>query len=412
MEVLYACCCGLDVHKETVVACVRIQEPRGRAKTTVRSFGATTAELLELHQWLTEQGCTHVAMESTSVYWKPVFNLLEGSFEVLLANARHIKAVPGRKTDVKDCEWIADLLAHGLIRASFIPPAPIRELRDITRHRKSLIRDKATLANRVGKLLETANIKLSNVVSDVLGVSGRAMLAALIAGERDPKKLAALARGRLIPKAEQLAEALRGGFSSHHAFLLEQLLKQIDHLAELIAACDARVVDLCQAHREPLQRLRTIPGVAQRTAEVLLSEIGLDMTRFPTAGHLASWARMCPGNNESAGKRRSGATGTGNNWLRTTLLESAWAASRSRKTYLGAQYRRIARRRGPKRAATAVAHSILVIAFYVLRDGVEYRDLGPDYFDRANAAKLTKYHLRRLAELGYELPQPRAQPGA
>lgn len=410
MEVLYPRCCGIDVHKELIVACVRIQGPRGRAKLTVRQFGATTAELLKLHAWLMESECTHVAMESTSVYWKPVFNLLEGSVDVVLANARHVKAVPGRKTDVKDCEWLANLLAHGLIRASFIPPAPIRELRDITRHRKSLIRDRVTQANRVNKLLETANIKLSNVVSDVLGVSGRAMLAALIAGETDPIKLAKLGKGRLSRKTELLAEALRGGFSSHHGFLLDQLLKQIDHLSGLIAACDARILTLIEPYQEQVRRLSTIPGLGQRSAEVLLSEIGVDMARFPTSGHLASWAKICPGNNESAGKRRSGSTGTGNNWLRTNLLESAWAASKSQKTYLGAHYRRIARRRGPKRAATALAHSILVIAYHVLRDGVEYRDLGPDYFDRINTAKLAKYHLRRLSELGYCPPQPSAEP--
>jgi transposase len=410
MEVLHPRCCGLDVHKESVVACLRLQEERGRAKTSVRRFGTTTNELLALHKWLTEAECTHVAMESTSVYWKPVFNLLEGSFEVILANAHHIKAVPGRKTDVKDCEWIANLLAHGLIRASFIPPAPIRELRDITRYRKSLIRDKSTEANRVHKLLETANIKLSSVATDVLGVSGRAMLNALVAGERDPQALAALARGRLIPKAKQLAEALQGGFTSHHAFLLGQILKHIDQLAELIAECDARLVELNRPYEDALRRLQTIPGVGLRTAEVLLAEIGPDMSRFTTAGHLASWARICPGSHESAGKRRNTGTGSGNNWLRTTLLESAWAASHSRKTYLGAQYRRIAKRRGPKRAAIAVAHSILVIAFHLLRDGAEYQDLGPDYFDRVNTAKQTRYHLRRLTELGYEVSKSPTAP--
>ena len=275
------------------------------------------------------------------MYWQPVFNLLEGSFGVVLANAHHIKAVPGRKTDVKDCEWLADLLAHGLIRASFIPPASIRELRDLTRHRKSLIRDRVKAANRVHKLLEGANIKLGNVVSDVLGVSGRAMLNALVDGETDPTQLAKRARGSLIPETKQLAEALRGRFTPHHGFLLKQILTQLDQLAALIARCDARITETARPFASHIERLQTIVGVGRRSAEVIVSEIGADMSRFASSGHLASWARLCPGTHESAGKRRSAGTGTGNNWLRTTLLESAWAASHSRGSYLGAQYRRI-----------------------------------------------------------------------
>ena len=402
MEVLHPRCCGIDVHKASAVACLRLQQG-ARAKTEIQKFGTTTAELLRLHAWLAEAGCTHVAMESTSVYWKPVFNLLERNFEIVLANAYHIKAVPGRKTDVNDSEWIADLLAHGLIRASFIPPAAIRELRDLTRHRKSLIRDRVRAANRVHKVLETANIKLGNVVADVLGVSGRAMLDALVRGETDPASLAMLARGSLISKHKLLAEALRGGFTAHHAFLLGQILTQLDQLAELVAACDARIAQVIQPHDGLIQCLQTIPGVGRRSAEVIVSEIGVDMSRFASSGHLASWARICPGSNESAGKRKSASTGTGNNWLRTTLLESAWAASHARKTYLGAQYGRIAKRRGPKRAAIAVAHSILVIAFHILRDGVEFEDLGADYFDRVNTARQKRYHLRRLAELGCDV---------
>jgi transposase len=402
MQVLHPHCCGIDVHRKSLMACVRRQEA-GRAKLEVREFGTTTAEVLRLHAWLSESDCTHVAMESTSVYWKPVFNLLEGSFEVVLANAHHIKAVPGRKTDVKDCEWLANLLAHGLIRASFIPPAPIRELRDLTRHRKSLIRDRVSAINRVHKLLETANIKLGSVVTDIFGVSGRAMLNALAEGEKDPQVLAKLARGSLIPKMRALAETLRGGFTAHHAFVLRQLLKHIDHLADLVATCDERIVDVSKPNEDAIQRLQTIPGVGRRSAEVIVSEVGVDMSRFDTSRQLASWARICPGSNESAGKRRPASAGSGNNWLRTTLLESAWAASHSKGTYLGAQYRRISKRRGPKRAAIAVAHSILIIAFYVLRDGVQYRDLGPDYFDRVNIAKQRRYHLRRLAELGYDI---------
>lgn len=404
MEVLYPRCCGIDVHKASLVACVRVQEGR-RKETAVQSFGTTTAEILRLSAWLSEHACTHVAMESTGVYWQPVFNVLEERFGVVLANAHHIKAVPGRKTDVKDCEWLAELLAHGLIRASFIPPAEIRELRDLTRHRKSLIRDRVRTVNRLHKILETANVKLASVVSDVLGVSGRAMLDALAAGDTDPTQLAALARGSLKPKVQQLAEALRGRFSPHHRFLLTQILAQVDELAARIAAYDTRIADLAQAFAPHLDRLQTIVGVGRRSAEVILSEIGTDMSRFATAAHLASWARLCPGTHESAGKRRSAGTGTGNNWLRTTLLESAWAASHSKRSYLGAQFCRISKRRGPKRAAIAVAHSILVIAYHILKNGVAFQDLGPDYFDRMNTRKLQRYHLRRLADLGCDVSQ-------
>ena len=318
MEVLHPRCCGIDVHKESLVACLRVQDGR-RTRREVQSFGTTTAEILGLHAWLAEAECTHVAMESTGVYWQPVFNLLEGSVAVILANAHHIKAVPGRKTDVKDCEWLADLLAHGLIRPSFIPPVDIRQLRDLTRHRKSLIRDRVKAANRVHKLLEGANIKLGTVVSDVLGVSGRAMLDALAAGETEPAHLARLARGSLTPKVTQLAEALRGRFTNHHAFLLGQILTQLDQLAALVAACDARITDVAQPFAAQIDRLQTIVGVGRRSAEVMVSEIGVDMSRFATSAHLASWARICPGTHESAGKRRSTGTGTGNNWLRTTL---------------------------------------------------------------------------------------------
>ncbi|MEO7134846.1 MAG: IS110 family transposase [Vicinamibacterales bacterium] len=402
MEVLYSRCCGIDVHKASLVACLRVQDGR-RRHTEVQSFGATTAEILRLHAWLSAAGCTHVAMESTGVYWQPVFNLLEGSVGVVLANAHHIKAVPGRKTDVKDCEWLADLLAHGLIRASFIPSAPIRELRDLTRHRKSLIRDRVKAANRVHKLLEGANIKLGNVVSDVLGVSGRAMLNALVAGDTDPAKLAALAKGSLVPRKTQLAEALSGRFTPHHGFLLGQILTQLDQLAELVSQCDERIIEATRPLAPHIDRLQTIVGVGRRSAEVMVSEIGVDMSRFASSAHLASWARLCPGTHESAGKRRSAGTGTGNNWLRTTLLESAWAASHARGSYLGAQYRRIGKRRGPKRAAIAVAHSILVIAYHVIREGVAFQDLGADYFDRMNSTKAKRYHLRRLEELGCDV---------
>ena len=402
MEVLYPRCCGIDVHRQTLVACVRLQTQR-RKQTEVQSFGTTTAEILRLHRWLTEHGCTHVAMESTGVFWQPVFNLLEGSFVVVLANAQHIKAVPGRKTDVKDCEWLADLLAHGLIRASFIPPAEIRVLRDVTRHRKSLIRDRARVLNRIHKLLETANIKLGTVVTHLDGVSGRAILSALAAGESDPAKLAALARGTLRTKSAQLAAVLEGRVTVHHRFLLGQLLAQLDHAASLIAACDQQILELTRPLAPHLDHLQTIVGVGRRAAEVIVSEIGVDMTRFASSGHLASWARVCPGTHESAGKRRPAGAGLGNNWLRTALVEAAWAASRARQSYLSAQYRRIARRRGSKRAALAVAHRLLVIAYHVLREGVVFTDLGPDYLDRVNAQQAKRYHLKRLAELGCDV---------
>ena len=412
MEKVYERCCGLDVHKKTVVACLRTPGARGRRTSEVRTFGTMTPELLALADWLLEAGCTHVAMESTGVYWKPVFNILEGVCEVLLVNAHHIKAVPGRKTDVKDCEWIADLLEHGLLRASFIPPPPIRELRDLTRYRRALIAQRATEANRVQKLLETANIKLGSVAADVLGKSGRLMLKALIAGERDGTRLAELAKGPLRKKREALAPALTGRFTAHHAFLLGQLLAHMDELEAHIAQFDAQIEETLRPFAQvPLELLQTIPGVGQRTAEVILAEIGVDMRRFPTAAHLASWAGMCPGNNESAGKRKSGKTRKGDRYLRTALIEAAWAASHSRNTYLASLYARIARRRGAKKAAVAVGHSILVAVWHILRKGVPYADLGPSHFDRLNTERLTRHYLRRLEDLGLQVtvqPLPEA----
>ena len=304
MEVRHPRCGGIDVHKETVVACLRVQEGR-RKEMQVRTFGTTTAELLRLQSWLMESQCSHVAMESTGVYWLPVFNVLEGACAVVLANAQHIKAVPGRKTDVKDCEWLAELLAHGLIRGSFIPPPAIRALRDLTRQRKSLIRDRIRAVNRVHKLLETANVKLASVVTDIMGVSSRAMLHALVAGETDPTRLAALAHGSFARKRPQLVAALEGRFTPHHGFLLGQLLTQIDQLGALITACDARIRDVARPFEDHIGRLQTITGVGRRSAEVIVSEIGIDMSRFPTSAHLASWARLCPGTHQSAGKRRS-----------------------------------------------------------------------------------------------------------
>jgi transposase len=406
MEVLYRVCSGLDVHKKTVAACLRGPGPKGTRTEEIRTFGTTTRELLQLADWLTGAGCTHVAMESTGVYWRPVYQILEGRVELLLVNAQHIKTVPGRKTDVKDCQWIARLLEHGLLRASFVPPAPFRELRELTRSRRQLVEDRARDANRVQKVLETANIKLAAVATDVLGTSGRAMLKALIAGERDAEKLAALAQGLLRKKEAQLREALVGRVTNHHAFMLQGLLSHIEFLDQQIALFDARIVAQTRPFAAALERLDTITGVARRSAEQILAELGDDMSRFPTAAHAASWTGICPGNNESAGKRKSGRTRKGNRWLRATLVECARGAVRARNGYLAAQYHRIARRRGDKTAITAVGHSIFVIAWHLLRNGGSYRNLGHEYFDRLDRDRLVRYHTRRLAELGVVLPPP------
>jgi transposase len=411
MQVLYERCCGLDVHAKTVVACLRTPAADGTRESVVRTFGTTTDALLALSHWLTETGCTHVAVESTGVYWQPVYNILEGSVEVILVNAEQVKAVPGRKTDVKDCEWIAQLLEHGLLRASFIPPRPIRELRELTRYRKRLIQERAREAARLHNVLESANIKLGTVATDILGASGRQMIKALSAGERDPAVLAELAKGALRLKRQALGPALTGRFTEHHAFLAQQVLAHVEYLDTAIARCDARI----EAHTRPfagrIEQLCTIPGVARRSAEALLAEVGADMTTFPSAAHLASWACVCPGNDVSAGKRRSGKTRRGNRWLRMTLIESAWAAARTRRTYLGAQYARLARKRGTKKAVVAVAHSLLVIVYHMLRDGTEYAELGVTHFDRLAQARLTRYHVRRLEELGHKVtiePVPNA----
>jgi transposase len=374
MEILNRCCAGLDVHKKTVVACVRTVGPDGKAETQTRTFGTMTAELLELADWLEGRGVRQVAMESTGVYWKPVFHLLEGRFEAMVVNARHIKNVPGRKTDVQDAGWIAELLQHGLLRPSFLPPPPIRELRDLTRQRAQLVRDRATVVNRVQKVLEDANIKLASLASDVLGVSGRAMLRAMIAGQEDPAALAELARKRLRGKIPQLRQALRGRVTEHHRFLLGMLLDHIEQLEGLIARCDDRIGAAMAPFAEAAQRLRTVPGIGTQAAEIIVAEIGTDMSRFPSAGHLASWAGLCPGNDQSAGKRRSGKTTKGSQWLRTVLVQVAWAASHTKETIFAAAYRRWAKRLGKKRALVAVAHKILVVAYKLLKDGKDYEE--------------------------------------
>ena len=403
MDTLYPHCAGLDVHKDSVVACVRHQLRNGRVRKEVRTFGTMTRDLLELADWLDKERVTHAAMESTGVYWKPVFNILDGLFELLLVNAQHIKQVPGRKTDVKDCEWIAELLQHGLLRKSFVPPAPIRELRELTRQRAQLVAEKARVANRIQKVLEDANLKLGSVASDVLGKSGRAMLEAVVAGETDPEKLAALALGRLRSKKEQLCLALQGRVTDHHRFLLRLFLDQVAALEGLVGRLEARIEEVVPPFEGAVQRLVTIPGISRSVAEAVVAEVGTDMEAFPSAGHLASWAGLCPGNDQSAGKRRSGRTTKGSRWLRSLLVQAAWAASHTKATYLRAQYYRLVRRRGKKRALLAVAHSLLTIIYHVLKKGTTYQELGTDHFDRQHSEQLVRHLVKRLESLGQKV---------
>jgi transposase len=395
--------CGLDVHKKTVAACVRVPGATNERIQHVRTFGTTAGDLLALRDWLEAHGVTHVAMESTGVYWKPVYYVFEERFTCLLVNAQHIAKVPGRKTDVQDCIWIAQLLEHGLLRGSFVPPAPLRELRDFTRYRKALIQERAREANRLHKLLEDAGIKLASVATDILGVSGRAMLEALLQGTTDPEVLADLARGRLRKKLPALRQALAGRFRTHHGVLVGQVLAHLDYLAEAIDALSAQIDTLIVPFTAELERLDTISGVAKRTAEVLIAEIGVDMSVFPTAGHLVSWAGLCPGNNESAGKHKSGKTRKGNRWLRRVLIEAASAATRTSNTALSARYRRIMRHRGHKKAVVAVAHAILVAAYHLLARQVPFRELGPDYYDRRHAERAKHRAIQTLERQGFRV---------
>lgn len=396
VRVVYERCCGMDVHKKTVVAC--IITPEGRE---TRSFGTVTGELLALADWLEERMVTHVAMESTGVFWKPVYNLLEERFTVWVVNAYHLKAVPGRKTDVRDAEWIAQLLQHGLVRPSFIPDRPQRELRELLRHRRGLIQQRADVVNRIQKVLEGANVKLSSVASDVVGVSGRAMLEAMVAGEDDPERLADLARGKLREKRPALVEALRGALGAHQQLLLESHLRHLDFLDGEVQRLSAEVERRTAPFDDAVKRLDAIPGIGRRTAEQVLGEIGLDMERFPSADHLASWARLCPGNNQSGGKQKSGATGHANPWLRSALTEAAQAVAHTKDTYFAAQYHRIAARRGKKRAILAVAHSLLITIYHMLRRGTTYQDLGGDYFDHRSREAILRHAVRRIQRLGY-----------
>jgi transposase len=409
MDVIYPRCCGLDVHKKTVAACLITSTEGPEPVKEVRTFRTVTADLLAMADWLQEAGCTHVAMESTGVYWRPVYNLLEGQFELLVVNAQHIKAVPGRKTDVKDAAWIAELLRHGLLRGSFIPSKPQRQLRELTRYRSTLVQDHARALNRLQAVLEDANLKLASVVTDVYGVSARAMLAAILAGQRDVETLAELARGRLRAKRDQLKEALEGRVTAHHSFLLTEHLSTLEYLDEAIARLSGEIDQRLTAEQTAITLLDTIPGVGQRAAEILIAEIGTDMSRFPSAKHLASWAGMCPGNHESGGKRLSGKTRKGNRWLRQILVEVAQVASKTKNTYLAAQYKRLAARRGKKRALIALGHTILIIAYTLLTRQQPYQDLGAVYFDRREQQRVERRLIQRLERLGYEVSlQPKA----
>lgn len=399
---MYERCAGLDVHKDSVYACVIKPDESGRAVKEVRSFGATTQDLLQLRHWLESEGVTHAAMESTGVYWKPVFNVLDGGVELWLANATEVKNLPGRKTDVKDCEWLGDLMRHGLIRRSFVPDRATHELRELTRYRTQVTRERASEVNRVQKVLEGANIKLGSVVTDVMGVSGRAILEAMAHGETDPGRLADRAVGTIQKnKRAELKSALDGSVGDHLRFMLKMLLDRIDHLDHVMSRLDAEVTRRLSPFEETIRRLDGIPGVAKRAAEVILAEIGTDMSRFPTAGHLASWAGLCPGNNKSAGKRYSGKTRKGSPWLRTMLIECAWGAARKKNSYLQSRYGRLKTRRGAKKAAVAVAHKIICAAHEIIRQGVEYKDLGPHHLDKVSKQLTVSRLTRRLQKLGY-----------
>ncbi len=406
METIYRCVAGLDVHKEFVTVAVRSLDEQGKVATEVETFGTMTSDLLALSDWMAQRGVTHVAMESTGVLWKPVWNILEGRFECLLVNARELKQVPGRKSDIRDCQWIAQLLACGLLRSSFVPEAGQRALRDLTRLRAALSEEQGRVANRIHKVLQDANIKLSSVATDILGKSGRRMLAAIIAGERNPERLAELALGRLRKKEERLRLALQGHVSDHHVFLLRELLDHLDYLDGKVARLDEQIEQaVCPFVSEAtMQRLTAVPGLQRRTIENVVAEIGSDMKQFPTSAHLSSWAGVCPGNEESAGKRKRSKTTKGSRWLRRALAEAAWGASRTKGSYFKAQYHRLAPRRGRKRAIVAISHSLLEVIYYLLRSpDTEYHDLGEDHFAKQQPERLRRYLVKRLQSLGYDV---------
>lgn len=402
MDVLIERGAGLDVHQATVVATVRVPGEGGRRMVT-ETFGTMTSDLWALREWLQAYGVTHVALESTGVYWKPVYYLLEDTCTLLLINMQQLKRVPGRKTDVQDSEWLAQLLECGLLRSSFVPPPPIRELRDLTRYRVQQVRDRAQEVNRLCKVLEDSGLKLTSVLTDVMGVSGRAMLRALVEGTTDPSVLADLARGRLRKKLPELRRALQGRFRRHHAFLIEQILAKIDFLDETLERLNAEIDARLVPFEAMLTALDTIPGVDRIGAISIIAETGGDMSRFATAAHLCSWGAMCPGQNESAGKRRSGKTRKGNRYLRATLIQAALGATHKQGSALQARYHRVKRHRGHKKAIVAVGHQILEIAYYVMRDTVTYDELGADYFDRRHAERAMRRHVRQLEALGFQV---------
>ncbi len=403
MRVEHERCCGIDVHKETVVACVIVPDAHGASVKETRTFSTMTGDLQALGRWLRAQGCTHVVMESTGVYWKPVYNLLEGDLEILVVNPTSIKKLRGPKTDVADAEWLADLLRHGLVQGSFIPSAAQRALRDLTRYRTQLLDDRTREVNRVQKVLEDANLKLACVATDIMGVSGRAILTELLAGESDPAVLAELAKGRLRNKREALEQALTGVLQPHHRFLLVQHLSHIDQLDEQIAQLDAEIAERMRPFEAALARWEQLPGIQTRNAQVIVAELGADLQQFPDAAHCASWAAICPGTNESAGKRRSGKTAKGNRWLKRALTEAAHGAARTKKSYYAALYQRLAGRRGKKRALIAVAHSLLVTGYHLVTRQVDYQDLGREYFDHRNPEAIKRRAVKRLEQLGYQV---------
>jgi transposase len=400
MQVVHEHCAGLDVHKKSIYACVLSLDKEGKKYREIRSFGAVTAELLRLADWLKQHGVTHVAMEATGVYWRPVWAVLEGQFELMLVNPHHVKAMPGRKTDAKDCEWLADLLQHGLVRGSFVPPTEIQDLRDLTRYRVELTQSQNRVSNRIQKVLEQANIKLSSVASDTLGVSGQLMIEAIIAGEDNAERLADLAKRKLRQRIPDLEIALSGRVRDHHRFMLKEHLDEWKTLSSRIRRIEEEI-DRCIVPFEHAVTLwQTIPGINRVTACALAAEIGVNMDQFPSPQHLASWAGVCPGHNESAGKRMSGTIRDGNRWLRRALCQASWAASRKKNSYLSAQFKRIAARRGVKRALIALAHAILIIVYMMLKTSKSYHELGGDYLEQINKEQLQNYLVRRLQRLG------------
>jgi transposase len=403
MDVVHSRCAGLDVHQATVVATARVPADRGGRQVVTQTFGTMTADLLTLRDWLQALGVTHVALESTGVYWKPVYYVLEDAFSLLLINMQELKHVPGRKTDVQDSEWLAQLLECGLLKASFVPPPEIRDLRDLTRYRGQQARDRTQEVNRLCKVLEDAGVKLTSVVSDVMGASGRAMLTALVNGTTDAAVLADLAQGKLRKKLPELRRALEGRFRLHHAFLIEQIFAKIDFLDETMQRLTVELDRRLGRFEPMLAALDTIPGVDRRTATIIIAETGGDMSRFPSAAHLCSWAAMCPGQNESAGKRRSGKTRKGNRYLRAALIQGALAATRKKSSALQVRYHRVKRHRGHKKAVVAVGHQMLEIAYYIMRDGVSYHELGADYFDRRHTERAARRHVRQLEDLGFQV---------